>query len=103
MGQALIGVDSPSRGACAYLERVESPPDRSDTNAIFLGQLWDSRSLAVPIGNHPLLASVEALRTSKPFAKPLGSFDALLSAGTDQVALELRDAAEDRQHQLACR
>jgi len=48
MGQALIDIDSPSRGACAYLERVESPPDRSDTNTIFLGLLWDSRPLAVP-------------------------------------------------------
>src|ERR1700747_3342571 len=90
--------------ACACLERaVESPPNRAHANLVFRCKLWDCRTLGVAIGNHALLAVVQGKRSSELLAKPLCPLDTLVSAETDQVALELRNAAEDRQHQLARR
>jgi hypothetical protein len=49
------------------------------------------------------LAGIETLWSTKSLAKLPGPLDALITAGTDKVALELRNTAKDRQHKLAGR
>jgi hypothetical protein len=79
-------------------ERAQRPMDRANPNPVFLCKLGHRLALSIELRDLLLLAGIETLWSTKPLAKFPGSLDALITAGTDKVALELRNAPEDRQH-----
>jgi hypothetical protein len=73
---------------------LKCPPDRADANTVLIGQFGHCHARSVKLGNLPFLSSIKPIRSTKLLAEPSCPLNTLVSAGTDQVALELSDAAE---------
>ena len=69
--------------------------DSADAALVLFRQLSHRLALSVEVRDLALLALIEPLWPAELLAKPTGALDPLVTAGADQVTLELGNAAGD--------
>src|SRR5690349_6564608 len=80
---------------------LKRPPDGADPAAVFLRKLGNRSTLAITVGNDPLLAIVQPLGPPKLLALAPSPLNAGIGAAANEAALELSNTAHDGQHEPA--
>src|SRR5215813_2642613 len=89
--------------ACLERARRSQPADRRLAHAIAARQIGLHSALSEPLDGFLALMGSESLRTSKTHAAGFGALPAVVRTRSDQLALELGQAAEHSEHQPAVR
>src|SRR5262245_16266026 len=89
--------------ACLERARRSQPADRRLAHAIAARQIGLYRALGEALDRFLALMGSERLWTSKTHAASFGALPAVICTRSDQFTLELGQAAEHRDHQLAVR